>query len=451
MTRTGRACESRFAAEYAAALRDYLKGGGEAGLQRAYELGRQALAGGLGVLGVARFHHEALVRAVSDLSPRADDAEMVKAATRFFVESLTPFEMTHRGFADVSAALRASDERFHELFENANDVVFTTDLTGNVLSMNRAGERATGYSSDELRRMNFGALVAPEHVDVLQQMLRATSGDTERARHELEIVTKDGRRVPLEISTRLISREAEPVGLQGIARDVTDRREAARALHALNQRLEEEARRIAHALHDEAGQMLASVYLALAEVAADLPLPAQARLAQVRSLLEAVEAQLRRLSHELRPTILDDWGLVPAIEFLAEGMAKRTGVSVRVSGSTGGRLPTQVETALYRAVQEGLTNVTRHAQASRATVRLERHADKIVCSVHDDGRGFDTSDRSAFTDRQGLGLVGIRERVATLGGMLSIVSSPGMGTTLEIAVPLKPVACQHGSSSLTTT
>jgi PAS domain S-box-containing protein len=451
MTRTRHASESQFAEEYTAALRDYLRGSGEAGLQRAYELGRQALAGKLGVLDMGRVHHEALVRASADLAPPAHDAEMVKAATRFFIESLTPFEMTHRGVGDLSAELRASDERFRELFENANDIVFMTDLAGNFLSINRAGERITGYSSDEIRLMNFGALVAPEYLDVLRQMLQRKHGEPAQIRYELEIVTKDGRRVPLEISIRPIAHEAEPVGVQGIARDVTDRREAERALHALNQRLEEEARRIAHALHDEAGQMLASVYLALAEVAAELPSPARARLAYVRALLEQVEAQLRRLSHELRPTILDDWGLIPTIEFLAEGVATRTGISVVVTGSTGGRLPTQVETALYRTVQEGLTNVTKHAHASRATVHLERHAEKVVCSIRDDGRGFEASERPALTDRQGLGLIGIRERVAAFGGMLSIASRPGVGTTLEVVIPLKPVVCHPESSSLTTT
>jgi signal transduction histidine kinase len=298
--------------------------------------------------------------------------------------------------------------------------------------------------------MNFGALVAPEYLHVVWQMLRRKRGEGEEILYDLEIVRKDGRRVPLEISTRLIG-HGQPVGVQGIARDVTDRRESERALHALNQRLEEEARRIAHALHDEAGQLLASVHLALAGLAVRLPPPARARVAQVRALLEQVEAQLRRLSHELRPTVLDDLGLIPALEFLAEGMSKRAGVAVVVTGSTGGRLPSQVEIVLYRAVQEGLTNVAKHAQARRVTVHLERHAEEIVCSIRDNGRGFDTSDRPGLTDRQGLGLIGIRERVAALGGTLLIASSPGEGTTLEVAIPLKPVACHSESSSLTTT
>jgi len=129
--------------EYVAALRDYLARTDEVALRRAYELGRRALAGGLGVLDMARLHHEA----VAEVSPRllaggASDGAMT-AVTRFFVESLTPFEMTHRGYGEVAGALRASDERFRDLFENANDAIFVTDLSGRCLSVNRAGERVT--------------------------------------------------------------------------------------------------------------------------------------------------------------------------------------------------------------------------------------------------------------------------------------------------------------------
>jgi signal transduction histidine kinase len=182
-----------------------------------------------------------------------------------------------------------------------------------------------------------------------------------------------------------------------------------------------------------------------------MPPDIRERLIEVRALLEQVEAQLRRLSHELRPTILDDLGLKPAIEFLADGISKRTGRVIAVTGSTGGRLSGPVETAMYRIVQEALTNVAKHAQATQAVVHLRRRADTLVCSVADNGRGFDANGRSAQTHNQGLGLIGMKERAASLGGTLSITSGPGKGTTLKILVPLKGVACHLASSSQTTT
>jgi signal transduction histidine kinase len=243
---------------------------------------------------------------------------------------------------------------------------------------------------------------------------------------------------------RIIRRQQEAI------RELSTRRQAEQTLRALNQRLEEEARRIAHALHDEAGQLLVSVYLALDTLAAQLQPDARERLMEIRARLEQVEAQLRQLSHELRPIILDDLGLKPAIEFLAAGISKRTGLSVIVTGSIGERLTSPVETAMYRIVQEGLTNVTKHAQATQAIVRLGRRLRAVVCSIVDNGRGFDARAGSARTQSQGLGVIGMRERVATLGGTLSITSRPGRGTTLKIVVPLETVVCHPGSSLPTT-
>src|SRR5947208_11398931 len=146
-------------------------------------------------------------------------------------------------------------------------------------------------------------------------------------------------------------------------------REANSALRRLNERLEEEAKRIAHTLHDEAAQLLASVHVALDALARDLPQSVRSRLGEVRDLLDRIEGELRRLSHELRPTMLDDLGLVPALQFLAEGVAKRTGLSVEVRGSTHGRLPPAVETAPYRIAQEALTNAVRHAHPAHVKSR----------------------------------------------------------------------------------
>lgn len=219
-------------------------------------------------------------------------------------------------------------------------------------------------------------------------------------------------------------------------------REANAALRGLNDLLEEQTRRISHQLHDEAGQMLASVYLAIDDVAADLE-PSQAeRLQSVKGLLDRVEEQLRRLSHELRPTILDDLGLVPALEFLGAGVSLRNGFKVSVRGDRTARLPGPIETVLYRIVQEALNNVSKHAQASVVAIALECDGRHVRCSVRDDGVGFDPTAARAGAD--GIGLIGIRERLTPLGGVLTIDSAPGRGAELAVAIPL--AACPSGHS-----
>ena len=214
-------------------------------------------------------------------------------------------------------------------------------------------------------------------------------------------------------------------------------REAVFALRHLNEMLELEVKRIAHALHDEAGQLLVAVHLALADVSRDLPAPLRERVGHVNVLLDQVDEQLRRLSHELRPTILDDLGLVPSIEFLAEGISKRTNQAISVHASLNGRLPTSIEIGLYRVVQEALTNAAKHSRASNIHIQMDRPAGLVRCSVHDDGAGFDVAAVLARKGDCGLGLRGMQERLNALGGNLEIQSSPGRGTSLLIKIPLE--------------
>lgn len=209
------------------------------------------------------------------------------------------------------------------------------------------------------------------------------------------------------------------------------------ALKRLNAILEEDAKRIAHILHDEAAQLLASVYLELAELVRDAPevLAVRARADRITLQLDQVREQLRRLSHELCPPILDQLGLLPALEFLADGYRKRYGLDVNVHNALGKRLEPEVETALYRVVQEALNNVSRHAQARAVVVRVWRKGNYVYCSVTDDGIGFDTNATFAKPAAHGLGIIGIRERVATLHGALTIRSHTGEGTELQVSVP----------------
>ncbi len=205
----------------------------------------------------------------------------------------------------------------------------------------------------------------------------------------------------------------------------------------LHEVLEGEARRIAHALHDEASQLLACVHLALEDLGVELADRGRERVQVIRDMLTQIEQEFRRLSHELRPVVLDDLGLVPGVEFLAEGITRRSQLRITIEGATGGRLPPTVETLVYRAVQEALSNVAKHARASCAVVHFSREDRTLRCSVCDDGAGFDADADWMASVHRGLGLSGMRQRLADFGGTLEIASHPGEGTKLLLTVPLE--------------
>jgi signal transduction histidine kinase len=213
--------------------------------------------------------------------------------------------------------------------------------------------------------------------------------------------------------------------------------DAVKALRQLNETLEEEIKRIAYAVHDEAGQLLVTVHLALAELALEMPRSQQTQVARITELLNQVEKHLRRYSHELRPTILDDLGWVPAIRFLADGVSKRANLPIHIDATVSERLPSSVETTLYRIVQEALTNAVKHAKASNVWIRAWRENLVLCCSIRDDGGGFDSSQPHAAPSRKGLGLVAMQERVSAIGGTLRIQSSLGSGTELSVQIPLE--------------
>ncbi len=213
--------------------------------------------------------------------------------------------------------------------------------------------------------------------------------------------------------------------------------DALKALRQLNETLEEEIKRIAYSVHDEAGQLLVAVHLALANVAQELPQAQRAQITQIEDLLNEVEKHLRRYSHELRPTILDDLGWIPAIRFLAEGVSKRANLPIHIETKLTSRLPGAAETTLYRIVQEALTNAVKHAQAKNIWIRAWLKDKVLHCSIRDDGAGFDPHAVQASGSRKGLGLVAMRERLSAVGGTLWIESSQRRGTEILIRLPME--------------
>jgi signal transduction histidine kinase len=296
---------------YEAALLEYVDGSEEVALLGGYDLGRRALADGVGVLDMATIHSRVVASMLDRPLTEAERARILYAQTTFFVEALSPFEMAHRAFRDANKVLRG-----------------------------------------------------------------------------------------------------------------------------LNDMLEGQAKRIAYALHNEAGQLLASVHFALAEAGRGLPPENAAHLGKVRDLLIEIENRLRNVSHELRPPVLEDLGLCSALELLAESISRRWGLPVSVTASLNGDVPAAIENTVYRIAQEALTNAAKHAAASGAEVELRQIGGRIVCSIRDDGVGFDGT--AAFRkQRPGLGLTEIRERVAALGGVVRLRLNGDHGTDLTIEIPLE--------------
>jgi signal transduction histidine kinase len=207
-------------------------------------------------------------------------------------------------------------------------------------------------------------------------------------------------------------------------------------LHHLNEVLEQEVKRLAHTVHDEAGQLLVAAHLAIAEVMAQVTPDDRKRLEEVTGLLYQAEEHLREFSHELRPTMLDDLGVVPALRSLAEGVSKRRKLAIDIDSPFEGRLPPAVEIGLYRVVQEALTNVTRHSRAGHVKIVLKKTGKKVQCAVQDDGVGFDAAAVLSREGRKGLGLIGMQERLNVLKGTLRVASQPGQGAKLSIIIPL---------------
>src|SRR5436190_1053573 len=195
-----------------------------------------------------------------------------------------------------------------------------------------------------------------------------------------------------------------------------------------------ERRRLARELHDETGQAFTSILLGLKALEERMEDPgARAAVEELRGLVVSTLQDVRRLAVELRPSALDDFGLVAALERLTESFAQQTGIAVDFQTALADeRLPAEVETALYRIVQESLTNVVKHARARRVSILLARKNGAVKAVVEDDGRGFDPAEET----EDGFGLVGMRERLALLGGRLEVESGRDAGTTIAAEVPV---------------
>ena len=198
------------------------------------------------------------------------------------------------------------------------------------------------------------------------------------------------------------------------------------------------AHRLARDLHDDAGQLLAALHLAIDAAGRDLPDPARSRVLSMRDLVRSVEEQLRLLAHEMRLPAIEEIGLAAALLALGKGVALRSGTKVAIRATYRARMAVSTESHLYRIAQEAMTNAVRHGRPRRIVVRLLKAGEKAVLSVADDGIGFDVAEALAVRADRGIGLIGIQERVEAIEGTLSVESTPGKGTTITVTAPICP-------------
>ncbi len=204
---------------------------------------------------------------------------------------------------------------------------------------------------------------------------------------------------------------------------------------------EEQRRRISRELHDETAQVFSAVKLNLGLVSESAQAEEAARLEQVLELIDTGIDSIRRVTQDLRPSVLDELGLLPALHALAGDFGETTDLAIRfVAPNALPELSSEAELALFRVLQEGLTNVARHAQASAVEVTVESKEEQIVVHVRDNGCGLQTGGVDRLSDEGRLGLVGMRERIAGLGGSVSVTGDPGTGVDLSVRLPLDEAA-----------
>jgi PAS domain S-box-containing protein len=345
--------------------------------------------------------------------------------------------------------LRVSEERYRELFENANDAIWVHDLEGNITAANEASERLTGYTLEELRRtnkLNVSGFLSEESLNLAKEIRRKLLANEPVAQpYEQHIVRKDNTDVVLMVTTNLVTEGGKPVAFQHIARDVTEEKQMKENLRfylkQITRAQEEERKRIARELHDDTIQYLVVLTRQLDELTSSskgLSKEEKARLEDLRHQTTSIMEGVRRLSHDLRPATLDRLGLLPALEWLAASVEKISGITVKVKAQGAERrFSSEVELVLFRIAQEALSNVRRHSQATSAEALVEFEDKKVRMTIKDNGKGFALSETMGDLVKGGrLGLAGMQERIELLNGSLKLESEPGKGAAVIVEAPV---------------
>jgi PAS domain S-box-containing protein len=344
--------------------------------------------------------------------------------------------------------LRASEERYRFLVENSPDVVFATDPDGNFTYLSDTIEHMTGRAPADLVGGHFSRIVDENSLPAAFERWSALVADPGRQQVvRIDLVHRDGRRVPVEVSSLGTTVDGRFAGIHGSTRDVSVRE---RLEHDLRRQAGElassqERAHLARELHDSVTQALFSMTLVTrtTELLVDRdPAAAKEKLGSLRDLQREALAEMRALIFELRPGNIEQDGLLAALKTHTAGLQGRIGLPILVTSELSERLPLALEEVLYRISQEALHNVVKHAAARQVTLTIDRPANGVRLRIVDDGRGFD----AATVPDGHLGLAGMRARAEKIGAYLDVTSRPGAGTTIEVIVPETVVATARAAS-----
>lgn len=351
---------------------------------------------------------------------------------------------------DITERIRAEQEqarlaaRLAGLLDSAMDAIITVDEAQRIVLYNRAAEKIFGRSSEQALGQTLHQLMPERYRAGHDQHIRrfAATGTTSRRMGDGTVLyglRANGEEFPMEASISQLD-TGEGKMFTVILRDITDRVRVQEELstfaaeaHAIR---EGEKSRVARELHDELAQSLTALKMDtiwLRDNARAQPEAAVSKLSEMVGMLDTTVAATRRIAADLRPLLLDDLGLAPAIEWLANSFTQRTGVHCEVDVDEELELQEPYATAVFRIVQESLANVAKHAQATEVSVLVARTPRAVVLEVSDNGRGFATD---APRKRHSLGLMGLRERAQLLKGSASIESQVGQGTRVQVRIPV---------------
>lgn len=363
-----------FARGYLTALRKHLKESPASSMETARKLGHRAVALGLETLDLAKIHEDALVALVLPLHTTHVSDGMIRRASAFFAEAITPIEQTHRGALEAGIRSKAMIEA---LTQRTVELTAANEKLKHEIVQRKAVE-------DSLRTSELTS----------SQLLKKSRHMQEELRH---------------LSRRLLSAQ------------------------------EEERKKISRELHDVIAQTLTGINVRLAALKSQTIASASdlhKKIAVTQRLVQKSVDIVHRFARDLRPAVLDDLGLIPALRSHMKSFTERTGIRVAFAAFAGvEKLSGACRTVLYRVVQEALTNIARHSKASHAKVSIHSHEDVVRMEVHDNGKGFQVEGAVFAKSSKRLGLLGMRERVETVGGTFCVLSAPGKETTIRVEIP----------------